>query len=644
MPRKFFLFASLAYVLSAKAQTPGGYSTNLRAWYKADANAYSGTGPLVSCANNSLVRQWNDQTGNAFHLSQATSADRPTWLDGSASAYFNYNPSVKFTNDYLQRAAPGILVSGASYNRMNLYAVYYDYDAADFDWLLITSGSNGFTRLSLSMNWGGAAVFDCDVASTSNRVSPNTSAQLPAARTNIVAVKSDNTGIYGGGETNLIQAFCNGAAGPATTTHTPIVHGNFPTQVGDNRLVATDAMNYPFTGELAEMFLYTGTVSQAIHQRIESYLALKYSARLFSHDYFNTAGTTIYANSGTYTNGVIGVMRDDNQGFNQKQSRQPDDSTRVFIGALATTNVGNGSSFSTDLQSVVVGHDGGRMRSGFSTAAEIPGGQGIFSRIGREWKVTNTAFTGTFSMGFKLNTTPITASDLRLLVDDDGNFTNATMYGTASGLTFTYVGGVVTIGGIATSMIPANSTRYITIASVANSSPLPVELLAFTARPSGTSMVELDWTTASESNNDHFELQRSANGIDFFSIGTVDGAGTTQATTTYDFMDRAPVLGTNYYRMKQVDLDATFTYSNVEAVVMDRVPGLSLYPNPTQDVVYISGLEPELANELMIFNASGQQVPFPRESISAGRIDVSTLPRGLYIVRLLEQVASLVKE
>ncbi|MCC6939542.1 MAG: hypothetical protein IT226_15095 [Flavobacteriales bacterium] len=114
MPRKLFLLASVTYILSVQAQTPGGYSTNLRAWYKADANTYSGVGPLVSCANNSLVQQWNDQTGNAFHLNQATSADRPTWLDGSSSTYFNYNPSIKFTNDYLQRAAPGILVSGAS--------------------------------------------------------------------------------------------------------------------------------------------------------------------------------------------------------------------------------------------------------------------------------------------------------------------------------------------------------------------------------------------------------------------------------------------------------------------------------------------------------------------------------------------------
>ena len=643
MPRTFILLAAIAAAMSLQAQTPGGYGTNLRAWYRADANAYSNAGTTL-CANNTTVRQWNDQTGNAFHLSQATSGDRPTWMDGSASAYFNYNPSIRFTDDYLQRAAPGILTSGASYDRMNLYAVYYDYDAANFDWLLITSGANGFTRLSLSMNWGGAAVFDCDVASTSNRVSPNTSAQLPAGRTNIVAVKSDNTGIYGGGESNLIQSFCNGAAGPAKTTHSSITHGNYPTQIGDNRLVATDAMNYPFTGELAEVFLYTGSISQAVHHRIESYLALKYSARLFSHDYFNTAGTTIYVNSGAYTNGVIGVMRDDNQGFIQKQSRQPDDSTRVFIGTLATTNAGNASTISGDRRSVVVGHDGGRMRSGFSTAAEIPSGQGIYSRIGREWKVTNTAFTGTFSMGFKFDSAPIVASDLRLLVDDDGSFTNATMYDSASGLTFAYAGGVVTVGGISTSLIPASSTRYITIASVSNSSPLPIELLAFTAHPAGTSMVDLDWITASERNNDHFELQRSTNGIDFISIGTVAGAGTTQATTAYDFMDRAPMPGTNYYRLKQVDTDGTFTYSSVEAVVMDKVPGFTLFPNPSQDIVFVSGLGPELANDLMIFNASGQQIPFPRESISAGRIDVSTLPKGLYIVRLLEQVASLVKE
>src|SRR5690606_20841604 len=105
--------------------------------------------------------------------------------------------------------------------------------------------------------------------------------------------------------------------------------------------------------------------------------------------------------------------------------------------------------------------NGAAMRSSVATSGEIPGGAGLISRIAREWKVTNTAYTGTFSLAFKLNTSPIVPGDLRLLVDDDGNFTNASVNGNPEGLTFTYSGGIVTVTGISTTLVPTNSTRYI---------------------------------------------------------------------------------------------------------------------------------------------------------------------------------------
>lgn len=634
--------AIVLFCADAKAQGPGGMSTNLRVWYKANANAYSNTAGTTLCTNNTTVAQWNDQTANALHLSQSTSGQRPTWLDGSASTYFNYNPSIKFTDHYLQRAAPGILVSGTNYDKLNLYAVYYDYDAANFDWLLFTNGANGFTRVSLSMNWSGGANMDCDVPSTSNRVSINTASYLPVNRMNIAAVKADNTGIFGGGEANKIQVFANGTYGTAKTTHTSITEGNYPTEVGDNELVATDALNSPFTGELGELFLYTGSVNQAQHERIESYIALKYSAVLNTHDYFSSTGTTIYDNSGAYVNGVIGIGRDDNSSWYQRQSRQADDSTRVFISTLSSTNAGNSGTFGGDRQFLVMGHNGGQLRSNASTNSEKPPGQGIYSRLNREWKITNTAFTGTFSLNFKLNTSPITATDLRLLVDDDGNFTNATVVG--SGLSFSYSGGVVTVGGIGTSVIPTNSTKYFTLASMASATPLPVELLEFTAQPSDPDAVELLWATASEHDNDRFEIERSRGGVVFERIGVVYGAGTTMEEHAYAFTDRTPYDGTDYYRLKQVDADGGYTYSDVRAITIGSTRPISVYPNPAKDVVYIAGLRSDPDATVMIFNEAGEQVPFPRSELNGQALDVSTLPRGVYLARIGDQVARVVRE
>ncbi|HMW96138.1 MAG TPA: T9SS type A sorting domain-containing protein [Flavobacteriales bacterium] len=647
--RTVVLTPSVLLIFSMHAQSPGGHATNLRAWYKANANAYRNSGVNL-CTNGQTVRQWNDQSGNALTLTQATSGQRPTWYDGSGSVFCNYNPSIRFSDHYLQRTgsggSPGVLVSGTTYNQLNLYAVYYDNNANNFDWLFNSGGNNGFNRVSLSMNWSGSSDFDCDVTSTTNRITTSTSSVLPVAHTNIIAVKSDNTGIYGGSpaSSNKIQAFCNGTPDAARTTHTPIAVNNNITQIGDNELVTTDALDEPFGGDAMEFILYTGPVSQVVHQRIETYLALKYSVTLTSHDYFNTAGTNIFALSGGYTQDIIGVIRDDGQGLYQKQSRQQDDSARIYIGTLSATNVGNAATMAGDRQSLVIGHNGAAMRSSVATSGEIPGGAGLISRIAREWKVTNTAYTGTFSLAFKLNTSPIVPGDLRLLVDDDGNFTNASVNGNPEGLTFTYSGGIVTVTGISTTLVPTNSTRYITLASVANSTPLPIELLYFHALPADPDAVQLLWSTASERDNAFFEVQRSRSGVTYETIGSVDGNGNSTTTIAYEFNDPTPYPGPNYYRLKQVDLDGTSTFTEVRSVTIGADGPIHVYPNPAVDQVRIAGLLQGSTDPVEVYNAAGERMPFAPEDMNEGLLDVSTLPKGIYLVRIGDQVARVVKE
>lgn len=646
LSRYVLLGAAILTTSTFQAQSPGGYATNLRAWYKANANAYNNAGTTL-CTNGQTVRQWNDQTSNALNLSQSASGQRPTWYDGSGSVFCNYNPSLRFTNHYLQRnTAPGVLVNGTTYNRLNLYAVYYDNSSSNFDWLFTSGGANGLNRVSLSMNYGGSPDFDCDVPATYNRVTQSTGTHLPVGRTNIIAVKSDNTGIYGGSPSsaNMVQAFCNGVPGVSRTTYTSVAMNNSITQIGDNELIGTDATNEPFGGDAMEFILYTGTVSQAMHQRIESYLGLKYSVTLSSHDYYNTAGTNIFSLGGGFTNGIIGVIRDDSQGLYQKQSRQQDDSTRIFLGTLASTNASNTATMAGDGRSVVIGHNGGAMRTSAATTAEIPSGAGLYSRIGREWKVTNTGHTGTFGLAFRLNTAPIIAGDLRLLVDDDGNFTNASVNGTPQGLTFSYASGVVTVTGISTALVPTNGTRYVTIASTSSTTPLPIELLYFRAQPTDPDAVELTWSTASERDNAYFEVQRSREGDNFEVMAQVAGQGNTNSTTSYMWVDAAPHPGQNYYRLKQVDLDGVYTYTEVRSVNLGDGRSLHVHPNPANDLIRIAGLQPGSGKPVEVFNTAGERVPYAPDALRDGVLDVSTMPRGMYLVRIGDQVARFVKE
>jgi hypothetical protein len=112
---------------------------------------------------------------------------------------------------------------------------------------------------------------------------------------------------------------------------------------------------------------------------------------------------------------------------------------------------------------------------------------------------------------------------------------------------------------------------------------LPVELIRFeTKRLNGT--VVLNWATASEHNNSHFEVERSQDGKTWAKLGTVPGNGNSQKIITYQFEDRTAELGKIiYYRLKQNDFDGVFEYSYVR-VVSDKIEAgttlTSVYPNP----------------------------------------------------------------
>jgi hypothetical protein len=115
-----------------------------------------------------------------------------------------------------------------------------------------------------------------------------------------------------------------------------------------------------------------------------------------------------------------------------------------------------------------------------------------------------------------------------------------------------------------------------------NINPLPIELLTFKATAAGSN-VYTTWTTATEINNDFFTVERSKDGVEFSTAGTVDGAGNSTENKTYAFRDISPMAGQSYYRLKQTDFDGKISYSDIAAVIFDGSPELtfSIVPNPS---------------------------------------------------------------
>ena len=178
-------------------------------------------------------------------------------------------------------------------------------------------------------------------------------------------------------------------------------------------------------------------------------------------------------------------------------------------------------------------------------------------------------------------------------------------------------------------------------------SVLPVELVTFNGYAT-TKGSRLTWQTASEKNNEGFEIQRSFNGRDWKNIGFVLGKGTTQESQTYQFVDQQPKDGINYYRLKQIDFDGRSDYSNIVNVEYQTTQSkLQIYPNPVKDELNIIGGQ----GQATIYNMLGQPIQSfhienyshnGSENNSVFKVNTSELTKGQYILQIITQDGNLI--
>ncbi|MGE0770213.1 MAG: hypothetical protein AB7K37_00765 [Cyclobacteriaceae bacterium] len=173
-----------------------------------------------------------------------------------------------------------------------------------------------------------------------------------------------------------------------------------------------------------------------------------------------------------------------------------------------------------------------------------------------------------------------------------------------------------------------------------NNSPLPVELISFSASQSGDH-VKLNWSTASELNNDFFTIERSADGESFSAIVEVKGKGTTSQRSDYEVEDYFPQSGKNYYRLQQTDFDGTYSYSKIVSVDFDGPGGWVAYPNPVsignELIVELNHAEAGQSVNIRLMDARGTVklqhfAEADRNGLVRTSISTDLLSKGLYIV------------
>lgn len=638
MNLKFMLLSFLILFISpAFSQSPGGISTNLQLWLKANAGTNTTT-------NGASVSAWTDQSAEGNDA--LTDGSDPQYSTTS-SELINYNPVINFTGtnkEYLNIASD-LNISKIGLNDLTLFGL-----SRFLSGQLVYLGGQKRTLTAPppqgAMQFGVRNNVASDVMIWSyngNRCNPvNGLKGLYPTGTDLVAIsKVTRSGQIG-------RDYVNDKAGNITNCTRSV--SNVNVRVGAGGGASQDVYS---TQNMGEVIAYDAVLSDADQRKVDSYLAIKYGLTLDNSeggnhgDYEATDATLLWDASlaPSYQNDIISLGRDDGQALLQKQSHTLDDSVRVYLNSLEQRNELNTSSFSNDISYLIIGSNDGAMCDNGGATTEIPLASGIRSRLEREWKVSKINMTEMFNLDFKLGpcqmTNSITANNLRLLIDDDGDFSNGgtTSYANSdgTGLLITYVNGDVTLANISAVHISNNSTAFITIAST--DVFLPVSLKSFEANCTQKE-VQLNWRTASEVNNNYFRLERSSDAINFETVTELTVKEGTSTGNFYEYTDTQPLEGVNYYRLKQVDLDGKIVLYPIIATTcaFSRSNELLVFPNPFEKELTIS----ELSNfsfplRIELYNTTGAllyQKWLLKECAQTKLSIGNSLTTGVYVLKI----------
>jgi len=174
--------------------------------------------------------------------------------------------------------------------------------------------------------------------------------------------------------------------------------------------------------------------------------------------------------------------------------------------------------------------------------------------------------------------------------------------------------------------------------------PLPIKLGDFATKINDCSSIDVFWNTYSEENFEKAEIQKSVDGKNYISIGTVKTKGNgTAVNNSYLFTDNSPLVsGTVYYRLKVIDLDKSYSYSRVATAIVncDNAIDMDIYPNPTygQANVSFSGFKTNNMREVLILNVKGDVVrSIKMDPLANNNLNVNDLVSGIYFLKLVDE-------
>ncbi len=600
----FLLFGSTAI-----AQTgPGGVgtSTTNALWLCADRGVYRDAGTTLA-ANGENVFQWNDVSGNALFASEPFSVNRPNLQTG----VLNAKPVVRYSASSTDRLMVSGLTAG---NQASIWVVARHTSLPSPNPGLV-QGSSAGNAYSANSNLKHVGVW---VNSTNTRPWGR-GVRSDGTELNISQTTATTSGTffilnndYGA---STIQQYINNATAGAVAT-------NGTLRSWTDMAIGVQAGTESWNGDIAEVIAFNSSLGSAQRLIVANYLAAKYGLALSSGDIYVQDNP----GNGNYDHDVAGIGRVN--GSDQHTTARG--SGIVEIGKSTYSGLNND-------EYLLWGHDNAAMDAWGVT--DFPAT--MQGRVARVWRVSEVSSSGTSVDVGNVDITfdlaglgPVTASDLRLLVDTDGDglFADETPIAGATNPSGT-------LYRFSNSNALANGRRF-TIGTInALDTPLPIELIAFNAQANGPGSVHLLWSTASERNNALFEVERSVDLDDWTVVAEQPGAINSSSVLHYSAVDASAPEGLVYYRLRQTDLDGATEVSDAVAVVVEGVSdlGANVFPNPTAGPITVT-LTGAITGSprLELFDASGRSVPRSVEPITERtyRLDLSDLPPGMHVLRV----------
>lgn len=558
MKRQALLILLMVFVsIDSSAQTgPGGVgnSTTNEIWLRADSGVYNNGGTNLA-SNNDNVQEWHDVSGNSNDAIQNTAGFRPQYQTNQANGF----PALDFDGNDDRILSSGVSTS----NQATIFTVV----RAD----AVTNNNDGIIHAAPAGQEFTTNTNEKTIGMWIERTtlepwgrgiqSNNTIRSLPTVNSISTGTFYVITNHYNGSD---ITQYINGAVSGSISYDGTLKSW---TEFGIGR-----QGNESFTGDIAEVIAYTVSLNDAQMIIVHNYLKAKYGITLTSNNIY----TMDTPGNGNYDYEVAGIGRASNSSITHTDSRG------TSIVRISKSGAGLG-----DNEYMLWGHENGDLNS--FGHYDVP--SGLDARLGRMWKISEQGEVGDVNVDFDLTGLgPVTVTDLRLLVDTDGDgdFSDATSYSGASAQ-----GG--NIYRFTTSGNNEFENGYVfTIGTInVGQTPLPITLLEFNCITKGD-VVQINWITATEINNEKFEIERSSDLKNWEAIHTTPGAGNSQMELEYEYTDLSPLTGTTYYRLKQTDFEGSYTYSAIEVVSWNKnIEKFRVFPNPVSgNSIFLESPEP----------------------------------------------------